>query len=113
MQHPFVPTFEQIKLPAPIVKHELKVHTPPIRKPRISKLLLKKSLDNHKMLQLGSGMPSKPTKASPTMGTCSKCKTVRAMTGVTEVVAKDGRHMIKGKCSTCKTVVSKFVKKLI
>ncbi|HUV73772.1 MAG TPA: DUF5679 domain-containing protein [Anaerolineae bacterium] len=42
---------------------------------------------------------------------CVKCKAKRQMTNTEEVVLKNGRPAIKGKCSVCSTNVMRFVKK--
>ena len=42
---------------------------------------------------------------------CMKCKQKRKGVDIHEVVLKNGRSALKGKCSVCGTTVFKFIKK--
>ncbi|MFA5879305.1 MAG: DUF5679 domain-containing protein [Candidatus Margulisiibacteriota bacterium] len=46
-----------------------------------------------------------------TQGYCVKCKAKRDMKDTEEVVMKNGRKAIKGKCSTCNTGMYKILGK--
>jgi hypothetical protein len=42
---------------------------------------------------------------------CVKCKTKRQIVNPQEVVLKNGRPAIKGKCPVCSTSIMRFIKK--
>lgn len=42
---------------------------------------------------------------------CLRCKSKTPTTDVTEAMSKNGRKMLRGKCSVCGTKKSVFVKK--
>ena len=42
-------------------------------------------------------------------GYCNKCKVKREIVDAVEVIMKNGRRAIKGKCPTCATVIFKII----
>lgn len=42
-------------------------------------------------------------------GYCNKCKVKRDIVDAVEVIMKNGRRAIKGKCPTCATVIFKII----
>lgn len=42
-------------------------------------------------------------------GYCNKCKVKKEIVDAVEVIMKNGRKAIKGKCPTCETVIFKII----